>query len=298
MEKRILTPKGWSLLLSLSAALVFTFAPNVQASKIGGPNDDYDGDGLTNAQEKVLKTNPKKADTDKDGLSDGVEVNDTHTDPRRKDSDRDHLTDSQELALHTDPLDDDSDDDGVEDGDEVDDGTDPLDADTDDDGIDDGDDPEPGEHGAEFEVRGQVTAVDSSAGCLLTITTQTGPVQVDASTATIEGGVACDDLNGEQVEAEGFLVKGVLQAEKVNIEDGQNDEDDEVEIRGQVTGVDTKGGCFLTVNTTAGVVPVDASTARIRGAASCAALNGQLVEAEGVMVGGVLKARDVKVEDD
>lgn len=295
MEKQLLTKKGWSLLLSLSAAFVFTFAPSVHASKIGGPNDDYDHDGLTNAQEKALKTNPKKADTDKDGLSDGVEVNQTHTDPKRKDTDRDHLTDSQELALQTDPLDDDTDDDGIEDGDEVEDGTDPLDADTDDDGIDDGDDPEPGEHGAEFEVRGQVTAVDSSAGCLLTIATQTGPVQVDASTATIEGGATCDDLNGEQVEAEGFLVNGVLQAKKVNIEDGV---EDEVEIRGQVTGVDTTGGCFLTVSTTAGVVVVDASTARFRGAATCTDFNGQLVEAEGVMVGGVLQARDVKVEDD
>lgn len=287
--------KYWSILVPLSAAFVFALAPNTHASKIGGPNDDFDGDGLTNAQEKTLKTNPKKADTDKDGLPDGVEVNDTHTNPKKKDSDHDHLNDGQELALQTDPLDDDTDDDGVEDGDEVKDGTDPLDADTDDDGIDDGDDPEPGEHGAEFEVRGQVTAVDSGVGCLLTIETQTGPVQVDASSATFDAGVACEDLLNRQVEAEGVLVEGVLQAEKVHIED---DNEVEVKVRGPVSELNTNGGCFFTVTDTAGPVSVDASTAHLRGAATCADLDSQIVEAEGIMVGGVLNAKEVKVEDD
>ena len=39
-----------------------------------GPNDDPDGDGLTNAQELALGTNPMSADTDGDGYSDGAEV--------------------------------------------------------------------------------------------------------------------------------------------------------------------------------------------------------------------------------
>jgi hypothetical protein len=209
--------KGWRIILPLGAAFLFTFALNAHAGKLGGPNDDPDGDGLTNAQEKELHTNPRKADTDKDGLSDGVEVNDTHTNPKKKDSDKDGLKDGQEVALHTDPMDDDSDDDGVEDGQEVEDGTDPNDADTDDDGIDDGDDPEPGEHGAEFEVRGQVTA---EANCLLTIETAPGTtVNVDASAATLEGVATCADLNGQLVEAEGTVVDSVLKAEKVQLED-------------------------------------------------------------------------------
>lgn len=213
--------KGWRIILPLGAAFLFTFALNAQAGKLGGPNDDPDGDGLTNAQEKELHTNPRKADTDKDGLSDKVEVNDTHTNPKKKDSDKDGLKDGQEVALHTDPMDDDTDDDGVEDGDEVEDGTDPNDADTDDDGIDDGDDPEPGEHGAEFEVKGTVTAVvDVDPNCLLTIETAPGStVNVNAAEATLEGAASCADLNGQLVEAEGTVVDGVLKAEKVQVED-------------------------------------------------------------------------------
>ena len=283
----------WYTIAPISAAFILSFTLNAHAGKIGGPNDDYDGDGLTNAQEKSAHTNPKKADTDKDGLSDGVEVNDTHTNPKRKDSDRDHLSDSQELALQTDPLDDDSDDDSVEDGQEVEDGTDPLDSDTDDDGVDDGDDPEPGEHGAEFEVRGLVTAVADN--CLLTIATETGPVQVDASQAVIEGGVTCFSLNGQLIEAEGELKDGILQAAKVNLEDDPNVV--EIEIRGQVTAVNANGGCLLTVTTSTGDIQVNATTAMLRGVAGCAALAGLRVEAEGEMMSGVLVAKKVKVED-
>jgi len=41
---------------------------------LGGDGDDDDGDGLSNAEERVLGTNPLRADTDGDGIPDGVEA--------------------------------------------------------------------------------------------------------------------------------------------------------------------------------------------------------------------------------
>ena len=82
------------------------------------------------------------ADSDDDGLPDGVELA-IGTDPFDPDSDDDGLSDGDEVNVHgTDPLDADSDDDGLNDGLEVALGLDPLDADTDDDGIPDGQDTE------------------------------------------------------------------------------------------------------------------------------------------------------------
>jgi len=80
---------------------------------------DADGDGLTNLQEYQQGTDPKKADTDGDGLSDGDEVNIHGTDPLDADTDDDALLDGQELAHSTSPLNADSDGDGMADGWEV-----------------------------------------------------------------------------------------------------------------------------------------------------------------------------------
>ncbi len=134
-------------------------------------SDDADGDGLTDAEEADIGTDPADADTDDDGVNDGDEVA-AGTDPfvappSSVDSDGDGLTDAEEADIGTDPADADTDNDGVNDGDEVaagtdpfvappaapvdsdgdgltdaeeaDIGTDPADADTDDDGVNDGD---------------------------------------------------------------------------------------------------------------------------------------------------------------
>lgn len=65
---------------------------------------DSDGDGLTDAEEKALGTDPKNPDTDGDGLSDGDEVHIWHTDPLKKDTDGDGFNDGDEIKNGYDPL--------------------------------------------------------------------------------------------------------------------------------------------------------------------------------------------------
>lgn len=75
---------------------------------------DPDGDGLENAQEEFLATDPCVHDTDGDGLGDGTE--DTlGTDPLAPDSDGDGITDGGDLAQGTSPLSPDTDGDGFKD---------------------------------------------------------------------------------------------------------------------------------------------------------------------------------------
>jgi len=57
-------------ILIVSAFSFFTFADDTKLTLF----EDFDRDGLSNAEEKLFGTNPKKSDTDGDGYSDGVEV--------------------------------------------------------------------------------------------------------------------------------------------------------------------------------------------------------------------------------
>ena len=121
---------------------------------------DDDNDGILDVDEAQYGTNPLSADTDQDGIIDGVEVYEYGSDPTVVDTDGDGLTDGEEIhapdqptgagqpgpspGYGTSPTDTDTDDDGLTDFEEVvsgDDGyiTDPLDQDTDDDGLVDGD---------------------------------------------------------------------------------------------------------------------------------------------------------------
>ena len=77
----------------------------------------YDGMGLSFVI--GYGTDPLVADTDDDGISDGVEVNTYGSDPRLTDTDADGLTDAQEAALGTSLNNSDSDGDGLLDGWEV-----------------------------------------------------------------------------------------------------------------------------------------------------------------------------------
>ena len=81
--------------------------PNVVDTNENGINDadeDYDEDGLTNANELRNGTDLTKKDTDFDGLTDGEEVNTHFTDPAAPDTDGDGLPDGDEIALGLDPL--------------------------------------------------------------------------------------------------------------------------------------------------------------------------------------------------
>jgi len=99
---------------------------------------DSDGDGLLDATEEEIGTDPTESDTDGDGLDDRREYEELPTDPTDPDTDDDGLDDGTELDGPTDPADPDTDDDGLDDGREVDGLTDPTDPDTDGDGLDDG----------------------------------------------------------------------------------------------------------------------------------------------------------------
>lgn len=88
---------------------------------------DSDNDGLSDAQEQALGTDPDNPDTDGDGLLDGPEVLEHGCDPLRRDTDSDFLNDWDEVNVYrTDCNNPDTDGDGIPDGQEVIQGTDPL----------------------------------------------------------------------------------------------------------------------------------------------------------------------------
>ncbi|GGE79492.1 VWA domain-containing protein [Priestia taiwanensis] len=114
-------------------------------------NIDTDQDGLPDALEEVLKSDPTNADTDEDGLPDGYEYQYLGSNLLKKDTDGNGTTDDQEdfdadglsnlkeYELKTNPLNADSDFDGLKDSDEVNTySTEPINEDTDGDGLTDG----------------------------------------------------------------------------------------------------------------------------------------------------------------
>ncbi len=64
---------------------------------------DDDGDGLANGEESQWGTDPNRADTDGDGLVDGVEVNQYGSNPLQVDSDGDGMADGAEVNAGRNP---------------------------------------------------------------------------------------------------------------------------------------------------------------------------------------------------
>ncbi|MFK5947770.1 MAG: hypothetical protein QM500_03235 [Methylococcales bacterium] len=110
--------------------------------KINDAENDNDSDGLSNIVEFQNGTNPKRADTDFDGLRDWDELNLYQTNPNNKDTDGDGLPDDWEIENGFDPLTNDassdSDGDGLTEFEEYIRMTDPGEPDTDGDGFTDG----------------------------------------------------------------------------------------------------------------------------------------------------------------
>ena len=101
-------PRWWEQLYGLSD------------TNAGDASGDVDGDGVSNLDEYVHRSNPQVVDTDADGLTDSQEIVTYLTDPARADTDGDGLTDHAEITTHhSDPRDTDSDNDGFTDFDEV-----------------------------------------------------------------------------------------------------------------------------------------------------------------------------------
>lgn len=115
-------------------------APQPTNPATTAPATDSDSDGLSDADETALGTDPSNPDSDGDAIDDGTEVHDTGSNPLVVDSDGDGIEDYPEVDIYnTNPSQFDSDGDGVGDGAEVfSNGTDPNNPDSDGDGLDDG----------------------------------------------------------------------------------------------------------------------------------------------------------------
>jgi cell wall-associated NlpC family hydrolase len=82
-----------------------SLAPSTMQTLVPSPwSADHDLDGLVDAAEAVVGTDPATADTDQDGVSDTAEVLMAHSNPLVRDTDLDGIPDDAELVFGTDPL--------------------------------------------------------------------------------------------------------------------------------------------------------------------------------------------------
>lgn len=94
----------YSILLVLTALMVLAGCTLQSPQPAPMLNTDSDGDGLTDAEELILGTDPHNPDTDYDGLSDYDEVRVYGTNPLHPDTDGDQMADGYEVQLGRNPL--------------------------------------------------------------------------------------------------------------------------------------------------------------------------------------------------
>lgn len=216
---------GKNVLLDLSAGAAYNFTDQLNNFVLGKwedaqgniaigltftgsntGNQDDDKDGLTNAREEQLGTDPENPDTDGDGLKDGAEVDQYKTNPLNKDTDGDTLTDGDEVMKYsTNPLSKDTDNDRLMDNEEINKYmTLPNDKDTDKDNLTDGDE---------------------------VLTYKTDPKQADTDHGSVADGIEVgrgtnpldpnDDI--EKVKEEPIKVGAVIVLEGINFASGSAD---------------------------------------------------------------------------
>lgn len=107
------------LIFALAASVIYATSINKPAAALLFGSQDLDQDGLANLSEiYAYRTDPNNPDTDRDGLTDGDEV-ELGLDPHKMDTDDDSLSDIMEQELNTNPLVYDTDGDSLSDGLEV-----------------------------------------------------------------------------------------------------------------------------------------------------------------------------------
>jgi len=89
--------------ISIELANNVTSTPSIIIEEPKEKPLDTDADGLTDVEEKQLKTDINNSDTDNDGLSDRLEVKVYFTNPLDSDTDNDGMTDGEEVRRGLDP---------------------------------------------------------------------------------------------------------------------------------------------------------------------------------------------------
>jgi Domain of unknown function (DUF5666) len=142
----------------------------------------------------------------------------------------------------------------------------------------------------EAELRGNVAGFDLASGFF-----SVRDVLVDPSVAMVQGCPVTGLADGLYVEIEGRLDSTGVVARTIQCEDEPGDA--EVEREGVAGTVDIEGMTFSLASESGAAIGVKWTSNTYFGGVKPATLSGKLVEVEGSLVGGVLQATKVKVDD-